>query len=397
MDRWVLMLTLLTLPSLTAAATFHVATTGNDSNPCTAASPCRTASRGASVLSGGDTLMLHSGLYEDGGLQLPDGSAGAHTTIMANPGDTVTLRPGGGDCVICLGDGQHHITIDGLILDSGNEQGDRLGFAPVVNNDHDNATGHDFVIQNCEVRNGKQQGLHIAGGNWLIKNNHIHHNGTDASLHHGLYFAGWESTIDGNTFDHNACTGLQNYSSTGGNTANNTYTNNVFTQNGCGVVIAQSSGHTIQNNLIYDEGTGGKTPGALTCCAPNSTVTNNTIVNNHLTGIASYGGGAQDNVEVRNNLVCGNAGGQIELSGARLDGNVTDCPSFVDAAHGNFRPVDGGNVGATLGGPTLAGTTPPPSGGGAAGASRGGTTRSRTGSPTGALPPPLDLRIIGFK
>jgi Right handed beta helix region len=331
------------VPGAATAADFHVATSGNDSNSCSAAAPCRTVRRGSNALSGGDTLIVHAGLYSEGDIRLPSGSEGHPTTIKAQPGDTVTLRPNNRnvDQVISLGSGQSYITIDGLVLDAGSPSGERLSFGVVVNQDHDSPSGHHFTVQNCEIKNGRQQGLHIAGGQWLVKNNHIHHNGVDAELHHGVYFSGHDSLIVGNTMDNNKCTGLQNYSSAGANTSNNTYRNNILTQNGCGLIVAQGSGHTIINNLIYEDGTGQRNPAALTCCGPNTKVYHNTIVNNAIPGLASYGSGASSNVDIRNNIVCSNRGGQISVPGATLSGNMTSCPTFITLAGAAYHLAPG--------------------------------------------------------
>ena len=47
------------------AATFYVATTGNDANPGTAAAPFRTLLKGVQTLSSGDTLIVKGGTYAE--------------------------------------------------------------------------------------------------------------------------------------------------------------------------------------------------------------------------------------------------------------------------------------------------------------------------------------------
>src|SRR6476619_2837533 len=49
--------------SAAQAATFYVATTGNDSNPGTLAQPFRTMRQGVSVLVPGDTTYVRAGTY----------------------------------------------------------------------------------------------------------------------------------------------------------------------------------------------------------------------------------------------------------------------------------------------------------------------------------------------
>lgn len=47
----------------TEAATYYVAKTGNDSDPCTESQPCLTVSHGVTLLTPGDTLFVRAGVY----------------------------------------------------------------------------------------------------------------------------------------------------------------------------------------------------------------------------------------------------------------------------------------------------------------------------------------------
>jgi Right handed beta helix region/Periplasmic copper-binding protein (NosD) len=344
-----ILVVLLLCPALARATDRFVSkVNASDSNPCTSALPCATPSRALSIMNGGDRVIIRAGLYTSGagGLSLPNGSAGAYSTIMANPGDTVTLRPGGGGEIISLGAGQHHIAIDGLILDGGDAGGVNRNVAWIIGNeDHDTgANGHDFIIRNCEVKNGHQHGLLIGGANWLIQNNHIHHNGTDVSLHHGLYFAGSDSLIIGNTFDNNACTAFQNFVSQGdADTSRNTYKNNIFTQNGCGSILEQGSGHSFINNIVYNDGTlgnggndGNTNEGALTCCGDDTVVYHNTFANNIKSAVGGYDSN-NTSIQWRNNIICGSSGvgslGNVTASNNTTSGT---CSGFQSAGAGNF-------------------------------------------------------------
>jgi hypothetical protein len=70
--------------SYVSAKTLFVATTGTNSGTCTnQSSPCRTISYGISQMSGGDTLIIGDGTYTDAITGVPNGSAGAYTTVRA--------------------------------------------------------------------------------------------------------------------------------------------------------------------------------------------------------------------------------------------------------------------------------------------------------------------------
>jgi hypothetical protein len=52
-----------TFPQASIAATFYVATTGNDSHPGTAAQPWATLQRAANVVNPGDRVVVRAGNY----------------------------------------------------------------------------------------------------------------------------------------------------------------------------------------------------------------------------------------------------------------------------------------------------------------------------------------------
>jgi len=78
------------------AATYYVATDGNNENPGTYSSPWATPGYGASHLSPGDTLIIRSGTYilsdyEADILRPPSGSSSSMTTIKGEDGGHVIL------------------------------------------------------------------------------------------------------------------------------------------------------------------------------------------------------------------------------------------------------------------------------------------------------------------
>ncbi|OGM60542.1 hypothetical protein A2892_00785 [Candidatus Woesebacteria bacterium RIFCSPLOWO2_01_FULL_39_10b] len=75
------------LPSTIQAATYYVATGGNDSNPGTVANPWRTIQKAADTLVAGDTVYIRRGTYREIIIAQRSGSAGSYITYTAYPGD----------------------------------------------------------------------------------------------------------------------------------------------------------------------------------------------------------------------------------------------------------------------------------------------------------------------
>src|SRR5690606_28733359 len=69
------------------AATYHVATTGNDANPGSAAQPWATLQHAADSIAAGDTVYVHAGNYAGGHFTTP-GTPSARILLAAWPGDT---------------------------------------------------------------------------------------------------------------------------------------------------------------------------------------------------------------------------------------------------------------------------------------------------------------------
>ena len=80
-------------PPSTSGNTYYVATSGNDSNPCSSTSPCRTIKRGvARAILPGDTVIVKAGTYVESVITWSSGTKGNPITVRANSGDTVIWR-----------------------------------------------------------------------------------------------------------------------------------------------------------------------------------------------------------------------------------------------------------------------------------------------------------------
>jgi len=141
------------LPALGNAQTFHVAPTGQDANPGTAALPWRTVTKAAQTLTAGQTALIHGGTYAEQDIRFAhSGAPGQPITLQAAPGETpiidagftTSYPPDGiGETPVIQIDGRHHITLDGLTLMRG-----RTSNIFIAN---DQPTT-DITIRNCTLR-----------------------------------------------------------------------------------------------------------------------------------------------------------------------------------------------------------------------------------------------------
>ncbi len=111
------------------AATYNVATNGNDGNTCdTAQNPStakRTIAQGISCLSSGDTLIINGGTYDEGLYNPPSGNSSAEmTTIKGASGETVIIKPDIDDVIIALDSPGSYISIENLTVDGNNRSSD---------------------------------------------------------------------------------------------------------------------------------------------------------------------------------------------------------------------------------------------------------------------------------
>jgi hypothetical protein len=164
-------------PTPTNGYVYFVATNGNDDNPGTEAQPFLTTSKGISVLTPGDTLLIKSGTYTEPLFDIPSGTSwDTPVTIAAYPGDTVTIRPTW-DYVVYVAY-SHHVVLDGLVLD-----GINVTTSAVLIDEE----AHHIRIKNSEVKNANESGILIGNFGSIdsdyneFLNLDVHHNGRAGS------------------------------------------------------------------------------------------------------------------------------------------------------------------------------------------------------------------------
>jgi hypothetical protein len=362
--------------SQTSGTVYYVAKSGSNSNTCTQARFSSTAkatiAAGLDCLSGGDTLIIMTGIYEEiiTASKVPSGTNGNPTTIMRNSSDMVTLAPSSGTAadnpVIDL-TGTSYVTVDGLRVDGTNATGNNIvhwagGGVEVgitVKNTEIFATNIVSAASACLVGGGTGH---------KIVNNNIHDCGNGNPSRglpaaHGLYIAGSSIIAEGNTIHDVSGYGIHVYKESGGISNNIVRSNNIYNVggiNGYAIIIGSGSGHHAYRNQISASGGGIR---VAYNGATGNQVYNNTIYNSVDCIRLDY---VYDTI-LQNNFCLSNSTNSISLgssvSGTTADHNVftTDPALVIDAGNNNFTPRSGSTLidaGAIIAGFSYVGAAP---------------------------------------
>lgn len=348
-------------------ASYYTATTGNDGNPGTFASPFLTIVHGTSVLTAGDTLWVRAGDYDEGLSSIPSGTSwGNKVRIVAFPLETVWLRPlvhlvgNPGDCVRLNTGNEHYIEFDGINMDSRN-----VGYGCVEAISDPYGDPHHLRFQNAEfiarstdnsaysawgqwaVGLGGHSAPSIIGGNELI-NLTIHGGGRPGSDVTGngyaVYLMGPSNLVENCDFYDNSAATIQIYNSSGPSPDNNIIRNcrlHDISRSGnpsqvWGMIISGNN-NQIYNNLIYNINAGGVGDGLFVYSGSGNLLYNNSIYNVAAVGVNIYNGSG---TEVKCNIVYAAGGSDFVDTGSGTVQSYnlfgTD-PVFVNASTGDFR------------------------------------------------------------
>ncbi len=243
------------------AATFHVATTGNDANPGTLSAPWLTLQHAVDVISPGDVIQIASGTYA--GCRIGNsGTPSLPKTLQIEPGAQVLLNT--------VGPANKHnsileVELFGSTVTDWIISGFEISGSPKYAIDV--RVTDRITILNNHAHNSALTGIFTAFSNHvLIQNNESDHNNE-----HGIYQSNSSTypTIRGNHSHHNHSAGI--------------HMNGDLSQGGVGLVQFAS----VENNVIWENGLGGGS--GINCDGVDSSIfRNNLLYNNHASGISLY-------------------------------------------------------------------------------------------------------------
>ena len=272
-------------------ATVYVALSGSDGTPCaqvTQGSPRRTINGGIACLAGGGTLEIAAGEYPEilvagtgtqdnarkvqpNTVALPGGTSSSPTTLKAQAGAAVWLRPTvtypGGGGVITTTAGAEHLRFEGLNLDGLDTHSQTLYLK-----------GNYLSYSHAEIVRGKGQCIasQTDSDHITFSHLHVHHCGMTAPPSqspqpHAIYVCGTHKTIEYSHIHHAPNRGIQLSCEQGGirngiirfnrisdvnigiqlqGNDNQTH-DNVIIAPGVGIWLGGGSGGLVRNNTIY--------------------------------------------------------------------------------------------------------------------------------------------------
>ena len=293
----------------TSADVYYVGNKGNQTNNGAPLEPFPSVEFALSKVGGGNTIIVHTGLYSNPIIveRQFSGTAERPTIIKSSskwkaafygaPYHDINVRA-------------EYVVIDGFELAGARYSGIK------VEGDH-------CVVTNCWIHNNAIMGIEMHNRrDSVISANLIEFNGSHIHLHHGIYASGEGFTVHGNVVRHNAGFGIHMYPSV------------KMSEVSCNLIY----GHAYKAGIILDCPVGGG----------NNRVINNTIVDNHcaITIWQGYGETIANNIlagqpqavvldSFTSNVVMES---NLFVSGKHPigDKNIVGDPKFVDSDHGNY-------------------------------------------------------------
>jgi parallel beta-helix repeat protein len=296
----------LCLAGTASAATYYVATNGNDTFDGSSFAPWRTLQHAVETIAPGDTILVRSGSYPGCRIRI-SGTVSAPKTLARDTGATVVINTPGPQ--------NSHSSLIEIESGSGTEVTDWIvdGFE-VANSPHhgiDIRITNRITVRNCYAHHSAPgDGIFLAfASHPLIENNEVSFN-----AEHGIYHSNSADypTIRGNRSHHNSGGGIQ---------LNADYSSKCP----CGTTIRDGivSFALLENNVIYENGVNGGS--AINADGmDDSVIRNNLIYDNHAFGISLFstdGSHGSSRNKVYNNTIVQAINGRWCLNIPKSKGN----------------------------------------------------------------------------
>jgi Right handed beta helix region len=305
----------------THAATYYVATTGNDSNPGTSSSPWRTIRYAVSKMVAGDTTYVRGGKYTESGIRFKRSGTQSAPIKLLNATEVVNtvLFANGSGAQYALG----WINLEGFEIRNC-FHGIRL------------YNLHDSVIRRNWIHHSGK-GIQGNGTRILFDRNRISQNGVKATFDQGMYLNGTGLTITNNLIYGNLSYGI---------TLNGSATSQYDPAKHPGREFALSENWIIANNTFaYSVNRGGIVVWGSTC--NNARIENNIFYENGLNMHSTDSQGIDftsvscRGIQIRNNFAFATGPGALRFLGPGAiagihytqSGNIVNTvnPGFVNA------------------------------------------------------------------
>jgi parallel beta-helix repeat protein len=257
-----------------SAATFYVATTGNDAASGSSSAPWATLQHAVETIAPGDVILVRSGTYAGCRIRI-SGTQTQPKTLSRDIGATVVINTPGPQ--------NSHSSLIEVESGSGTEVTDWIidGFE-VANSPHhgvDLRITNRITVRNCNVHHSAPSssgtGIFLA----FSTRPTIENNETAFNSEHGIYHSNSSDfpTIRGNRSHHNNGAGVH---------MNGDYS----ARCPCGTTVRDGiiSFAVVENNIIYENGVGGGSAINMDG-VDDSIVRNNLAYRNHASGISLFG------------------------------------------------------------------------------------------------------------
>jgi parallel beta-helix repeat protein len=293
------------------AATYYVATNGQDSNTGSSLTPWLTLQHAVETIAPGDTILVRAGTYAGCRIRNSGQQTAPKTLMSETPGAAVIVTPGPQNS---------HSSLIEIENGSGSNVTDWIidGFEVSGSPHHgvDIRITDRITVRNCYVHDSSPSGT--GTGIFLAFSDHptIENNESSDNTEHGIYQSnsGDHPIIRGNTVHHNGGAGVH-------------MNGDVSQKPGDGII----SFAVVENNTIFENGRNGAS-GINADGVDDSIFRNNLLYNNHASGISLFsadGAHGSSRNKVYNNTI-------VQASDGRWCINIAKSAKGRASATGNI-------------------------------------------------------------